>query len=220
MSDIGRGMFSYIPDSSMIGTVFCNFIANAMYRPRMQNRFFIARCQLLPHVRRPLCNRRPAGAARSGLGFQRHRVQIAVQLLDTRRFRPSTASAQESDFYRRWSAGVRLQLLKSFVIFESYSSVPISSVSQSTFSFQNCLPLPNHFPYAPLQSLMARAQYPCRAKIPNRSSLCSRNSELWCATWKPSVRCIIVLLCCSGSSPPCRLLSAFQAPWIHAPSHL
>ena len=33
MSNVGRGMFSYIPDSSMIGTVFCNFIANAMYRP-------------------------------------------------------------------------------------------------------------------------------------------------------------------------------------------
>ncbi len=32
MSSVGRGMFSYIPDSSMIGTVFCNFIANAMYR--------------------------------------------------------------------------------------------------------------------------------------------------------------------------------------------
>jgi len=31
MSSIGHGMFSYIPDSSMIGTVFCNFIANAMY---------------------------------------------------------------------------------------------------------------------------------------------------------------------------------------------
>ena len=31
MSSVGHGMFSYIPDSSMIGTVFCNFIANAMY---------------------------------------------------------------------------------------------------------------------------------------------------------------------------------------------
>ena len=31
MSTAGHGMFSYIPDSSMIGTVFCNFIANAMY---------------------------------------------------------------------------------------------------------------------------------------------------------------------------------------------
>ena len=30
MSTAGHGMFSYIPDSSMIGTVFCNFIANAM----------------------------------------------------------------------------------------------------------------------------------------------------------------------------------------------
>ena len=31
MSAAGHGMFSYIPDASMIGTVFCNFIANAMY---------------------------------------------------------------------------------------------------------------------------------------------------------------------------------------------
>jgi hypothetical protein len=31
MSVAGHGMFSYIPDSSMIGTVFCNFVANAMY---------------------------------------------------------------------------------------------------------------------------------------------------------------------------------------------
>ena len=31
MSVAGHGMFSYIPDASMIGTVFCNFIANAMY---------------------------------------------------------------------------------------------------------------------------------------------------------------------------------------------
>jgi hypothetical protein len=31
MSTAGHGMFSYIPDASMIGTVFCSFIANAMY---------------------------------------------------------------------------------------------------------------------------------------------------------------------------------------------
>ena len=31
LSSAGHGTFSYIPDSSMIGTVFCNFIANAMY---------------------------------------------------------------------------------------------------------------------------------------------------------------------------------------------
>ena len=30
LSSAGHGTFSYIPDSSMIGTVFCNFIANAM----------------------------------------------------------------------------------------------------------------------------------------------------------------------------------------------
>jgi hypothetical protein len=30
ISVAGHGMFSYIPDASMIGTVFCNFIANAM----------------------------------------------------------------------------------------------------------------------------------------------------------------------------------------------
>ena len=30
MSVAGHGMFSYIPDASMIGTVFCNFVANAM----------------------------------------------------------------------------------------------------------------------------------------------------------------------------------------------
>jgi Mg-chelatase subunit ChlD len=33
ISVAGHGMFSYIPDASMIGTVFCNFIANAMYAP-------------------------------------------------------------------------------------------------------------------------------------------------------------------------------------------
>jgi hypothetical protein len=31
MSMAGHGMFSYIPDSSMIGSVFCHFVANAMY---------------------------------------------------------------------------------------------------------------------------------------------------------------------------------------------
>ena len=30
LSSAGHGTFSYIPDSSMIGTVFCNFIANAL----------------------------------------------------------------------------------------------------------------------------------------------------------------------------------------------
>jgi hypothetical protein len=30
---LSPGMFSYIPDSSMIGTVFCNFVANEMCPP-------------------------------------------------------------------------------------------------------------------------------------------------------------------------------------------
>ena len=44
MSVAGHGMFSYIPDASMIGTVFCNFVANAMY----------ARAPRVPRER--LCN--------------------------------------------------------------------------------------------------------------------------------------------------------------------
>lgn len=138
-------------------------------------------------------------------------MQIAVKLLDTRLFQWSRELfAEQNHFYRRWSAGVLLQLLKPLATVDSYSLVPISSASPSTFSFQNCLPLPNHFPYVLLQLLMARAQFACLAKIPNRSSPCSRNSELWYATWKPSVRCCTVSQFCSA--PQHLLLSLSLQP--------
>ena len=70
-----------------------------------------------------------------------------------------------------------------------FSLVTISTANPSTFSFQNCHPV--LFPYAPSPLLMAKAPPAFPAPIPRRNPLCSRSSGLWCATWRPSVSCLM-----------------------------
>jgi len=77
----------------------------------------------------------------------------------------------------------------AYIVMLVFLLVTTSTANPSTFSFPNCHPV--HFPFAPSPLLTATAPPAFPAPIPRQNSLCSRSSGLWCATWRPSVSCLL-----------------------------
>ena len=163
MSSVGHGMFSYIPDSSMIGTVFCNFIANAMYRTHAFHHCVpfdtVCRCVAYSVIDVQLELQGATWNHRYHDAGQPHAITFSVAGLQVH----SSAAA---------SPVTRLP----------FSLVTTSTASPSTFCFQKWPPV--HFPYAPSPLCTARAQLAFLAPIPSPTFLCARSSELWFPIWK------------------------------------
>ena len=173
MSSVGHGMFSYIPDSSMIGTVFCNFIANAMYRTHA---FHL--CVPFDTVCRCV--------AYSVIDVQLELQGAAWDLSDvackTQSNYTNHAALPHAITFSVAGLQVHSSAAASPVTRLPFSLVTTSTASPSTFCFQKWPPV--HFPYAPSPLCTARVQLAFLAPIPSPTFFCARSSELWFPIWK------------------------------------